>query len=41
MLHPTRAVTLLREDFKAEAEQVDNIYKQGSKLTFARSPQAS
>ena len=26
MLHPTRAVTLTR-DFKAEAEQNDNIYK--------------
>ena len=27
MLHPIRAVILSREDFKAEAEQIDNIYK--------------
>ena len=27
MLHPTQAVTLSREDFKAEAELIDNIYK--------------
>ena len=27
ILHPTRAVTLSREEFKAEAEQIDNIYK--------------
>ena len=27
MLHATRAVTLSRADFKAEAEQIDNIYK--------------
>ena len=26
-LHPTQAVTLSREDFKAKAEQIDNIYK--------------
>ena len=27
MLHPTRAVTLSREDFNVEAERIDNIYK--------------
>ena len=27
ILHPTRAVTLSREEFKAEAEQIDNINK--------------
>ena len=27
ILHQTRAVTLSREEFKAEAEQIDNIYK--------------
>ena len=26
VLHPTLAVILSREDFKAEAEQIDNIY---------------
>ena len=26
MLHLTRAITLSREDFKAEAEQINNIY---------------
>ena len=45
MLHSTREVTLSREDFKAEAEQINNIYKKGSKLTLARgklkSPRAS
>ena len=25
--HPTQGVTLPREDLKAEAEQIDNIYK--------------
>ena len=27
MLHPTRAMTLSREDFKVKAEQIDYIYK--------------
>ena len=27
MLHPTGAGTLSRDDFKAEAERIDNIYK--------------
>ena len=27
MLHPTRAVTLSREDFKADVKQIYNIYK--------------
>ena len=27
ILHPTRVVILSREDFKAEAEQIGNIYK--------------
>ena len=27
ILHPTRAVTLSREEFKAEAEQIDNIFR--------------
>ena len=27
MLHPTRAVSMSGEDFKAKAEQIGNIYK--------------